>query len=121
MDAETADSGRFEPLAAAVASGATIRAAAAELGIPERSAYRTSSTEEFRIRVAALRMEATFAAVGILNTNAARAAAVMVELMGDEHTPRDRLAAAKTVLNALLPLAEHSELRSRLDALERGE
>ena len=116
---ELADSGRLERLAAAVASGQTVRSAAESIGVPERSAYRTSGSEEFKKRVAELRTEATFAAVGVLNTNAARAAAVMVELLGDEHTPRDRLAAAKTIMNALMPLAEHSELRERLAALEQ--
>ena len=58
--------GRLEELAAAVAGGKTIREAAAELGIAERSAYRTSSTEEFRSRVAELRSEIAGVAVGKL-------------------------------------------------------
>ena len=113
------ESGRLEELAAAVASGSTIRAAAAELGIPERSAYRTSCTEEFRIRVAALRSEIASVAVGKLTSAASQAVDTLRELLGSTNEPKVRIDASKLILNSLGPLTEHCELRQRLDSLEQ--
>ena len=119
MNEDPADCGRLDPLAAAVAGGATVRAAADAIGLSERTAYRLSGSVEFKRRVSELRTEATFAAVGILNNAASLAAETMVELLGKDHIPKDRLSAAKMIIGTLVPLAEHSELRLRLDALEQ--
>ena len=122
-DSETADSahsGRLEPLAAADASGSTIRAAAESIGISERSGYRISGTEEFRIRVAALRSEIASVAVGKLTSAASQAVDTLRELLGSTNEPKVRIDASKLILNSLGPLTEHCELRSRLDALESG-
>lgn len=115
------ESGRFEELAAAVAGGSTIRAAAAEFGIPERSAYRTSGTEEFRSRVAELRSEIASVAVGKLTSAASQAVDTLCELLDATNEPKVRLDASKLILASLGPLTEHCELRQRLDSLERGE
>ena len=113
------DSGSFEELAAAVAGGATVRAAADELGIPERTAYRQSGSPEFKCRVSAIRSEMTNAAVGSLSAAASEAVACIRELLGSANEPAVRLNAAKAIMNALRPLTEHCELRQRLDSLEQ--
>jgi len=117
---ELADSGRIEPLAAAVASGSTIRAAAAEIGCSERSAYRLSGSSEFKSRVASLRSEIASIAVGKLTSAASTAVDTLLELTAREHEPKTRLDASKLILVNLGPLTEHCELRSRLDALEQS-
>lgn len=122
MSDETADSGRdsgsFEELAVAIAAGATVRAAADELGIPERTAYRQSGSPEFKCRVSAIRSEMTFAAVGSLSAGASEAVACIRELLASTNEPSVRLNAAKAILANLGPLSELSELRARLEALE---
>ena len=112
------DSGSFEALAVAIAAGATVRAAADELGIAERTAYRQSGSPEFKCRVSAIRAELTFAAVGSLAAGASEAVATIRELLTAENEPAIRLNAAKAILTQLGPLSELGELRQRLEALE---
>jgi hypothetical protein len=88
------------------------------VGCNVQTAYNTSAQPAFKQRVAELRSEITFQAVGRLSSASSQAVGVLVELLGDEHEPKDRLAAAKAVLSMLGPVSELSELRSRIDALE---
>lgn len=108
----------LEILAAHVASGRTIRAAAELIGIAESTAYGISSSSEFRAAVARLRTEAVGAAIGILSQAASQAALTLVALLGAENDPKDRLSAARLILANLGPLSEHGELRERLDSME---
>ena len=120
-DSETADSGRFnELLAVAVAAGSTIRAAAESCGCSERQGYRVAASPEFKSRVSAIRSEMTSQAVGELSAAASEAVATIRELLASTNEPSVRLNAAKAILNALGPMSELGELRSRLDALESG-
>ena len=120
-DSETADSGRFnELLAVAVAGGSTIRAAAESCGCSERQGYRVAASPEFKSRVSEIRAEMTSAAVGELSAAASEAVACISELLASTNEPSVRLNAAKAILNALGPMSELGELRSRLDALESG-
>ena len=125
MSDETANSGRdsgsFEELAVKIAGGATVRAAADELGIPERTAYRQSGSPEFKSRVSAIRSEMTSQAVGELSAAASEAVATIRELLASTNEPSVRLNAAKAILNALGPLSELGELRERLAALEANQ
>ena len=125
MSDETANSGRdsgsFEELAVKIAAGATVRAAADELGIPERTAYRQSGSPEFKSRVSAIRSEMTSQAVGELSAAASEAVATIRELLASTNEPSVRLNAAKAILNALGPLSELGELRERLAALEANQ
>lgn len=109
------DSGRFEDLAAEVAGGLTIRAAAAVLGIPERTAYRWSGESEFRQRVARLRSAALDATVGKITEATSQAVDRLVDLLND---PQFGLQAAKAILTHVAPLSDLGELRQRVDALE---
>jgi len=119
MTAETADNGKFfELLAAAVAGGSTVKAAAESCGCSERQGYRVSSTPEFKARVSEIRSEMTSAAVGELSAAASEAVATIRGLLGAGYEASVRLNAAKAILNALGPLSELGELRQRIEALE---
>ena len=111
----------FEPLALAVAAGATIRSAAGVAGCAEPTAYHLSSDPEFRLRVSALRSEATSAAVGRLADSASLAVDTLRSLLEPTFEPGIRLNAAKAILSTLVPLAEALEIRQRLAEVERRE
>lgn len=107
-----------EPLAVLVAGGSSVRDAAAEVGCSESTAYRASSSDPFRRRVAELRSEITSQSVGLLAEGATRAARTLVALLDDDEAST-RLAAAKAILGALPRVSEFGELRERVDAIER--
>ena len=107
-----------ELLAIRVASGETIRAAAKSLEVSEGRAYHLARTAAFKKRVGELRTEAIAGAVGKLTEATTKAAQTLVDLLDQSNDPAVRLNAAKAVLNHLLPLAEHCELRARIDDLE---
>ena len=116
---EMADSGKFlELLAAAVASGSTVKAAAESCSCSERQGYRLSSTPEFHRRVAEIRSSALDASVGEITSAVTQAVRTLVALLADKHSG---LGAAKAILANVAPLSELGELRQRLDKLERGE
>ena len=118
MSDETADNGeKWQALAVLVAGGMTVKNAAAELGISERTSYRHSSLPEFRQAVGQLRSAALDASVGAITSASTRAVNKLVELLDD---PQFGLQAAKALLANVSPLSELGELRSRLDALESG-
>ena len=118
---ETGDNGKFmELLAVAVAGGQTVKAAAESCSCSERQGYRISATPEFKSRVSAIRAEMTSQAVGELSAAASEAVATIRELLASTNEPSVRLNAAKAILNALGPLSELGELRSRLEALEQS-
>ena len=114
------DSGNLERLALAVASGATVRTAAADIGVSERVAYGISPTDEFKKRVAEIRTEVASVAVGRLTSAATQAVDTLIELLSASNDPKDRLAASKLILSNLGPISEHAELRERLERLEQG-
>ena len=117
---EPSDPGRFvELLAAHVAVGKTIVAAAELCGCSERHGYRISSTPEFKTRISELRSEMTNSIVGELSAAASEAVTTIRELLASTHEPSVRLNAAKAILNALGPLSELGELRARIDKLEQ--
>lgn len=109
----------FELLATAVAGGQSIRDAASTYNCSPSHAYHLSNTEEFKQRVFELRAEITSEALGKLTQAATMAVDTLVELMAVDNAPPVRMNAAKAVLANLGPLSELSELRARLDAIER--
>ena len=112
----------FDPLAAAVAGGESIKQAAETASCCESTAYRICRLPEFRQRVGEIRTDATDAAVGRLSKLAIDAVNVLGALMADTNQPAaSRTGAAKAVLASLGPLSELHELRSRLDQLEAAQ
>ena len=109
----------FEPLAVAVAGGSSIKAAAVVVGCSEQTAYNISATPEFRQRVSEIRSEITTEAVGRLTIASTKAVDTLSELLNPEHEDSVRLQASKAVLTLLGPISETSELRARLDRLEK--
>ena len=116
MSDETANSGeKWQALALLVAGGASIKNAADELGIPERTAYRYAGLREFRQCVGRLRSAALDASVGAITSASTRAVEKLVELLDD---PQYGLQAAKALLTNVTSLSDLGELRGRLDSLE---
>ena len=106
------------PLAMAVASGNSIKAACEIVGCSIQTGYNLSCTAEFKAKVSAIRSEITSQAVGIITEGATKAAATLVELLGPANEPSVRLNASKAILLQLGPLSELGELRSRIDRIE---
>ncbi len=119
QNAKFTNGGKYlELIARAVASGSTVKAAAADSGCSESHAYRVSSSDQFRQRVYELRSEITSEAMGKLTAAATQAVDTLTALLAETSEPSIRLNAAKAILANLGPMSELAELRSRLDALE---
>ncbi len=109
----------FEPLAARVAAGCSIRAAAKALSCSESTAQRISRLPEFAGRVSELRTAAADAVAGLLTHSAQSAVEVLVAIANDtEARPADRIQAAGKILANLGPMVDLLEVRQRLDRLE---
>ncbi len=111
----------FTPLAVHVAAGQSVRSAAAEIGCAEQTAYNLSCRDDFRQAVSAIRSAAAERAVGRLADSAALAVDTMRSLLDESNEPAIRLNAAKAILGALPGLSEFSELRQRIEQIERQE
>jgi hypothetical protein len=109
----------FEAMAISVAAGMTIRDAAEKIGCARSTAYNVSCDPSFRIRVSEIRSEAVQNASGKLSRIASKAVDVLEQIL-DSDDAKDRLNAVKMILTHLVPLAEHAELRERLDRLEQS-
>lgn len=108
----------FQPLATQIAQGESVRSAAASIGMGESTAYRLAKTQEFKTRVNELRSEFVTEAVGRLSNACSDAVEVIIDLMKNSEDDRIKLRAATTVLERFEKLADHHELRERLEALE---
>lgn len=106
-----------ELLAARLAAGATIRDAARELGIGEKTAHRRLADPAFKARVAELRQEMTTRAVGRLADRMADAADVLGELLKSVNEGT-RLKAAVALLDQGLKAVAIADVQSRLTAIE---
>ena len=116
----TMKKGKFdELLALEVAGGLSIKSAASKVGCSLTHAYHISSSSAFQSRVSAIRSEAVQGASGKLSRIASKAVDALEQIL-DSDDDKDRLNAVKMVLTHLVPLAEHAELRERLDRLEQS-
>jgi hypothetical protein len=106
-----------EALALALASGQTLRAAAAA-GVAERTATRRWADPAFRRRVSELRGELVAQALGGVADGMADAAATLRALLGAD-SENVRLGAARALLELGVKLRENVELQERLQALEK--
>lgn len=115
-----ANSERFlQTLAMHVAAGKTVRDSAVLIECSESTAYRLASSDEFKAEVTRLKTEAVSQAVAVLSSSAVKAAETLVTMLGEGFEPKDRLAAARLILANLQPIAEHGELRARIDRIEQ--
>ncbi len=108
-------------LALAVASGESVRHAAARLGIAHRTAKRWAAGERFKARVQTLRAEFIDSALGRLTVLASGAVGVMGKLMAEADSDATRLAAAKAIIDKLPIMSEYFDLSERVKALEQRE
>jgi HEAT repeat protein len=106
-----------ERVALLVAAGRSIKAAAEEAEVGERTAHTWLDDPAYRGLVHYLRSRLLDEAVGRLAGAANAAVATLVELLDDE-SPTVRLRAATGVLDALLRVREHVELSDRVARLE---
>jgi len=102
-----------------LAGGQTVRDAARQAGIGERTATRRAADADFRRRVAELRGEMTARAVGRLVEGMTAAADKLRQLV-DAADERVALAAAKELLAAAVRIREATEIEERLRNLEQS-
>jgi hypothetical protein len=115
-----ANSGRRKgdvALLVALASGQTVRDAAAAAGIGERTATRRAADPAFRRRVATVRAEMIDRATGQLADSMSAAARVLRQLL-DAQSETVRLSAARSILELGAKLREDQELAERIAELE---
>jgi hypothetical protein len=113
---------RQEAAAFSLATGRTLREAAAEAGCGERTIRTWQTTlPAFGQRITALRAEATSRALGHLVRDMAGAARTLGLLSRRGRSEAVRLAAARSVLELGTRLREHVELEERLAALEEAQ
>jgi hypothetical protein len=74
---------RVYRLAAAVARGASVRAAARAIGLPERTARRWAQLPQYRYHVAEIRRQVNLQTVGKLSRVALKAAGKLEELLDE--------------------------------------
>lgn len=108
----------FERLAVAVAGGQSVRAAALELEIAERSAYRESCKPEFRQRVSEIRTELVTQALGSLAETTTAAASRLSRLVQSDDEAI-ALRACTVVLDRFSKLNDSIDIRERLEQLEK--
>jgi hypothetical protein len=106
-----------EALAVALATGRTLRDAAAGVGIAERTAARRWADPAFRRRVGELRGDMVARSLGRLADHMSDAAEVLHQLLAAE-SESVRLGAARSLLELGVKLRESVELEERLQALE---
>ena len=105
---------------AALLSEPTITAAAAKVGVGERTLYTWLGEPAFGDAYRTARREAVSHAVARLQQVSSDAVTVLVTVMASKETPAaTRAAAAKTVLETAIKAVELEDLAVRLDALEQ--
>lgn len=105
-------------LTTSVASGLSVKDASKVAGCTESTAYSLSCSDEFKREVNRLRSEAVERAVSVLSCNATKASEALAKLL-DSQDEKIVLAASSKLLTIIGPLQELTELRQRLEALER--
>jgi AcrR family transcriptional regulator len=108
-----------DSFALSVASGTSVREAAASAGLSERTAYRRLQDKEFRRRVSEIRTSFLSEAVGRLTEAANEAVSTLKALLTARSEPV-RLNAARAILELGPKLREQAELEERITALERA-
>lgn len=106
-----------DSFALAIASGTSVREAAAAAGLSERTAYRRLRDPAFRRRVSEFRASLLSEAVGRLSEAANEAVSTLKALLSSR-TDSVRLSAARTILELGPKLREQAELEERIAALE---
>lgn len=107
-----------DALALALAAGKTLRDAATEVGVGERTAGRRWADADFRGRVAALRQDMVARCLGRMADGMTDAADTLRKLLA-ANSEGVRLGAARALLELGLKIREGVELGERLDEVEQ--
>jgi hypothetical protein len=113
-----ARNGRREAVALALARGRTVRDAAADCGVGERTVHTWLRDPDFRARVDAIRSELFTMAVGRLAELSGQAADALGGLLASP-SEAVRLQAARAVLDHGPRLREHVDLARQVEELRR--
>jgi hypothetical protein len=110
--------GKREAAALALAGGLSLRQAARQCGVGQRTVFRWHTDPAFRQRFAQLRTQLFDRAVGRLSRLGGKAARELGNLLAsaDERT---RLGAAKAILALGCQVRDAEEITQRLEELER--
>jgi hypothetical protein len=104
----------------ALAQGEPTSVAAAAAGVSKRTVERWCNDSEFAFEVRDTRTELLNTAVGQLAAGAAEAVTALRAALVDDDG-RNRVQAARTLLDAVLSLRESLDLEQRLAAIEAAE
>lgn len=116
-----AKSRRADAFLQALLAHRTVREAAQAAGISERAAYLFLADPAFKALYKAAQDDLVRGVSNHLREQMNEAVDVIGEIMRDpENQPRDRLAAAKTVLEQGAKYLENTEIMERLRQLEEG-
>jgi hypothetical protein len=109
----------FDRLADSMALGLTLRDAATEAGCAESTAYRVARSKGFSEAVNERRQAAADSCVGRLVRASIKAVSSLEQILDDADARNsDKVAAARAILSAIIPLSDALEIRRRIDALE---
>jgi hypothetical protein len=103
----------------ALACGATVEAAARQLGISERAAYRRMEKPDFKRELNQLRSEVVQRAAAMLTAAMMESVKTLLELQKPNVAPSTRLGAARSIIELGMKLCEFTDLGQRLLALEQ--
>ncbi len=109
---------------AALLSTPTIAAAAAAVGVGERTVHTWLGDPAFAEAYRAARKEAVQIAIARVQTASGRAVDCLLDIIDTEYTPAPpavRLAASKAILEFALKAVEIEDIQARLDALEHAQ
>lgn len=99
----------------------TVQAAAESIGMPLRTMYSVMAKPEFKEELREHRQKVVEASCTALQTNMGKATDVLVEIMHDETQPaRDRVAAARSIIEFGIESAKFVDILPRLEALEKA-
>jgi hypothetical protein len=108
---------RFQQLAEWVAEGKEVPVWCQENLVPPGTAYRWRATEEFRRLVAEHRRHVVDRAIGKMAENLDKAVDKIVDLIDKGQDDCVKLAAARTLIDKLLDVQSHAELKAELQQL----
>ena len=108
-----------EMLLSALLTNPTVREAAANVGIPETTAYNWLREPEFADEYKQRKRQLVAEASDFMQSKISAATRVIDELMTDTETPpQTRLSAAKTIIETAYKIFEQEEIIERIEALE---
>jgi hypothetical protein len=102
----------------ALACGATLENAAANVGVSKATAYRRSQEPEFQQELSKTKAEMVARTASMLTAAAGEAVKTLLALQKDSTPPASRLGAAKAILELGVRFRELGELGERIAAIE---